>query len=99
MAGARIAFTLPVPWDRAVVALEHTIEHGRTRLEILDRGNGYWHLRAGNTTVHIELRIQSAGATHIWLVARQRGLGILIGSRAENLLRTVREDVERAIAA
>lgn len=99
MASARVAFTLPVPWDRAVVALERAIDQGRTRLELIDRGNGYWHLRTGGTTVHIEFRIQSPTTTHIWLVAKRHGLGALTGSRPESLLRTVREDIEHAIAA
>ena len=99
MAGARIAFTLPVPWDRAAVALERAIEEGRTHLELVERGNGYWHLHAGSTTVHIGLRIESAATTLIWVVARRRGLGILGGGRAETLLRTVREDVERSLLA
>jgi hypothetical protein len=100
MATARLAFVLPVPWDRAAIALERAIEHGRTPLDLLDRGNGYWHLRAGATTVHIELRIRSSAATTITIVARRPRLALPGGgSRAEALLRTVREDVERSLRA
>lgn len=93
MASRRIAFSLRVPWDKAAQALERAIAGGRTRFEVLDRGNGFWHLRAGKITVHIEMRIESASSTLIWAVGKHKGFRLPGNRRLDDLLRTLHEDV------
>lgn len=99
MASAHLSFTLPVAWDRAVIALDRAIAQGRAHLQLVDRGNGYWHLHAGSLTVHIGLSINTPTSTLIWLVAKRRGFSLFSGGGADRVLSTVREDVERALDA
>lgn len=98
MARARIAFTVPASWDHTAIALERVLDQGQTRFEVLDRGNGYWHLRSGNVTVHIELRIETSRSTHLWAVGKRKRFDFhIFGNDVDALLRALREDTERQL--
>jgi hypothetical protein len=91
MTSTRIELTLPHPWDRVAVAVERAIDPRRTSFELIDRGNGYWHLHAGNVTVHVELRIVTPASTHIWIVGKRRRR--FAGGDVEAILDTLRGDI------